>query len=367
MNEPLLVLALRGDIAPEQLCLRDWNTLLRQAGVSLLTGRLGRWAMGYGEADIPAEVRPHLESESILVQRQYQSVKWEQHKLKQEAGALQQKIILLKGSAYVAADLPAAQGRLFSDVDVLLPEDNVTELERQLVQHGWHAVQMDEYDEKYYRQWMHEIPPLRHSRRKTTLDIHHRILPRTAVYKSDPDKLLASARQLADGWRVLCPEDMVIHSATHLFHDGELEHGLRDIVDLHELLKHFGENKPGFWERLVPRAIELDLVNPLYYGLHYSCLILNTPIPDQVMATAQAGKPNAIMSPVMDWLFMRALRPDHPSCDLSLTGLARWLLYIRSHYLRMPLRLLVPHLVRKAWKRRFGKEPESGLQGENQA
>jgi len=26
-----------------------------------------------------------------------------------------------------------------------------------------------------------------------------------------------------------------------------------------------------------------------------------------------------------------------------------WLLYIRSHYLRMPLHLLVPHLARKAY------------------
>jgi hypothetical protein len=31
-----------------------------------------------------------------------------------------------------------------------------------------------------------------------------------------------------------------------------------------------------------------------------------------------------------------------------MTGLARWLLYVRGHYQRMPLRLLVPHLVRKA-------------------
>jgi len=59
-----------------------------------------------------------------------------------------------------------------------------------------------------------------------------------------------------------------------------------------------------------------------------------------------------LMSWVMDGLFMRALRPDHPSCDLPFTGLARGLLYIRSHYLRMPMHLLVPHLVRKAWKRR---------------
>jgi glutaconate CoA-transferase subunit A len=40
-------------------------------------------------------------------------------------------------------------------------------------------------------------------------------------------------------------------------------------------------------------------------------------------------------------------------------GLARWLLYVRSHWLRMPPHLLVPHLVRKAWMRRFPAPAET--------
>jgi hypothetical protein len=38
------------------------------------------------------------------------------------------------------------------------------------------------------------------------------------------------------------------------------------------------------------------------------------------------------------------------------TALALNLLYLRSHYLRMPLYLLLPHLCRKAWMNRFEKE-----------
>jgi hypothetical protein len=60
--------------------------------------------------------------------------------------------------------------------------------------------------------------------------------------------------------------------------------------------------------------------------------------------------------PLMDFLFLRAFRPDQPECKLPLTDLALNLLYIRSHYLRMPLYLLIPHLVRKAWMKRFGGE-----------
>jgi hypothetical protein len=55
----------------------------------------------------------------------------------------------------------------------------------------------------------------------------------------------------------------------------------------------------------------------------------------------------------MAWLLAIALRPNHPSCDGPWTPLARWLLYVRAHWLRMPLRLLLPHLLRKAWERRL--------------
>jgi hypothetical protein len=55
----------------------------------------------------------------------------------------------------------------------------------------------------------------------------------------------------------------------------------------------------------------------------------------------------------MDQLFGPALRPNHPSCRDGMSGFALWLLYVRSHYLLMPVRVLVPHLVRKAYVRRF--------------
>jgi hypothetical protein len=45
------------------------------------------------------------------------------------------------------------------------------------------------------------------------------------------------------------------------------------------------------------------------------------------------------------------MAPSHPSCDRAFTGMARNLLYLRGHWLRMPPRLLVPHLLRKAWRR----------------
>jgi hypothetical protein len=49
-----------------------------------------------------------------------------------------------------------------------------------------------------------------------------------------------------------------------------------------------------------------------------------------------------------DALYLRTLRPDHASTADAWTPLARGMLYLNGHRLRMPLHLLLPHLARKA-------------------
>ena len=109
-----------------------------------------------------------------------------------------------------------------------------------------------------------------------------------------------------------------------------------------------------FWTTLVPRAGELDLLDSLFHGLTYTQQVFDTPIPAAVMQQVGSWQ-RRLRKPLMDFLFRRAFRPDQPECRLAFTGLALGALYIRSHYLRMPLYLLLPHLARKAWIGRFGK------------
>ena len=342
-----------------RLTLADWNELIPQARNSLLLGKLHALVLENDLLDrLPEQPLNHTLSSWLASEKQKATTAWEVKKISQTLQSLALPAVLLKGSAYIQSGFSIAEGRLLSDVDILVPKDRLSDVEKALQAHGWRSSKSEEYDDRYYREWMHEIPPMRHVLRGSFLDVHHTILPPTAKYKPDPDKLLTSLRELSTGVYTLSPVDMVIHSATHLFHEGDFDHGLRDILDLHGLLMHFGKHERGFWNNLVPRAVELDLINPLYYALHYCHLILKTEIPERVLQQAQQGKPNFLMSRTMDWLFMRAMRPDHPSCDLPFTGLARWLLYVRSHYLRMPLHLLIPHLTRKAWIRRVANKTE---------
>src|SRR3546814_4498658 len=78
------------------------------------------------------------------------------------------------------AELPSARGRLFSDIDFMVPRARIEEVEHRLLDAGWEPAVADEYDQLYYRRWTHQIPPLRHFRRNTVLDVHHTIVPLTA-------------------------------------------------------------------------------------------------------------------------------------------------------------------------------------------
>lgn len=329
---------------------QQWDLLIRQGRRTKLLARL---AQTLEQADLLKEVpmapRLHLASALKLASRQDLSLRWEVACICKELADAGVRVTLLKGAAYAMAMLPTANGRSFSDIDIIVPKAKMLRVESELMLHGWQGGHHDAYDQRYYRRWMHEIPPLRHVRRGTTLDVHHAILPETARVKVNTPALLEAVVPL-EGHKnlyVLQPVDMLLHSATHLFHEGDFDKGLRDLFDLDSLLRHFGAAS-GFWEQLVPRAITLGLTRPLYYALRYTTLMLDTPVPQHVLKAAQTGKPPALVTGLMDAGYLRALRPVHASTRSLGTWPARFALYVRSHWIRMPFYLLAYHLGRKA-------------------
>ncbi|MES2900237.1 MAG: nucleotidyltransferase family protein [Pseudomonadota bacterium] len=347
----LLIRMLRRPVDMGALDLSQWDLLLRQALAANLTASLYCLAHDEGVLEhVPEAPRRHLEWAGTLLQRHADAVQWEVARIRAALQTMQAPLILLKGAAYAAAGLPPARGRLFSDVDILVPRELLPQVEADLMLGGWTSQKQDEYDQRYYRLWMHEIPPMQHAQRGSVIDVHHAILPLTARAFPDPERLRASARAVPGmaGVQVLAPADMVLHSATHLFWDGEFDKGLRDLLDLHRLLLHFADH-PGFWDGLPTRARELQLERPLFYALRYCAMLLGTPVPAAVLADAAIGGPNRALLALMDGLFVRALQPLHASCADALTGAAHFLLYIRGNWLRMPPLMLARHLFHKAF------------------
>lgn len=329
----------------------DWDLLVRQARRAGLLARVRHVLDHHGMIDaIPTEARWHFDAAATLASKQQLAVRWEVEKIREALADLAIPVILLKGSAYVMANLSAATGRLFNDIDILVPRDQLGPVEAALMLAGWHPAGLSQYDQRYYRRWMHEIPPMQHAMRATVIDVHHAILPDTARYHPDASSLRSRAVAVdgPPGVSVLCEEDRILHSATHLFHDGELPHGLRDLTDL-DLLLRDATATPDFWQRLLARAAELQLSRPLFYALRYVRHFLDTPVPDSVVAALLPAAPGRLTLVLMDGIFTRALAPTHASCADRFTPVARLAAFVRAHWLRMPVHLLVPHLLHKAF------------------
>lgn len=359
ITNDILINALARPGSLADLTVDEWGILLRQARRAKVLARVALDAREHGlYGQLPEKVRDHFAAASANAASHERSIYWEINRIERALADLEIPILLLKGAAYALARLPPARGRLVSDVDIMVPKEALDLVEAALQRHGWEEVMPEPYDQRYFRSWMHELPPLCHRERGTFVDVHHTILPKTSRLRPDPQKLWESARALGRP-RVytLAPADMVLHSAAHLFHDGEINLGIRDLADINDLLKHFGGEK-GFWQGLVPRALELDLVRPLFYALRYAARLLGTPVPRDVLGAARAGAPPGPIRALMDRLVPRALIPSHPDQSDRSAKNAILLLYMRSHWLKMPPLLLAAHLTRKALIRKTRKKTE---------
>jgi Uncharacterised nucleotidyltransferase len=322
----------------------QWDDVLPLARASHLLGRLAAEAQAHGLADrLPGGVRAQFGAATALAAHHERTLRWELNRLERALMHLRTPILLLKGAAYVAAGLPAARGRLVSDTDIMVPREALNGAEAALEKAGWRPVKLDPYDQRYYRTWMHELPPLVHPERGTVVDLHHTILPPTSRLKPAPAKLWSAAQPLGAGpLQVLAPPDMVLHSAAHLFHDGDLRLSLRNLVDIADLLGQFDRSERDFWPDLVSRAADLSLGRPLFYALRYCRRLLRVPIPKATSGAAARYAPPLPIIEAMDRLVPRALLPG--SLDGAADRSAAMLLYIRSHWLRMPPWLLARHL-----------------------
>ena len=353
-DRDLLLIALVRPVELADLTEAEWDALLPRARSAHLLARLGAELNACDRTGcLPDRVRNHLAAATALAARHERVVRWEINRIERALRHLDVPILLLKGAAYVAAGLPTATARLVSDTDIMVPAAALDTVEGALASAGWQPLKLDPYDQRYYRTWMHELPPLRHRERGTVVDLHHTILPRTSRLKPAPAKLWAAARRLGDGpLHVLAPVDMVLHAAAHLFHDGDLRRSLRDLVDIADLLTHFGTIERDFWSALVPRAVALGLERPLFYALRFSRRLLQTPVPGPVVTAAAKHAPPSVIIEAMDQLVPRTLVPGSGAAERG----AAMLLYIRSHWLRMPPWLLARHLAHQTIARlQYGK------------
>ncbi len=226
--------------------------------------------------------------------------------------------------------------------------EHLADAQQRLLAAGWQELELDAHDQHYYREWSHEVPPMRHPQHRIELDLHHNILPPVARTHVDADMLLARLQPSNwPAWVVLHPLDQVLHSAAHLFLDSEMRDRVRDLVDLDGLLRYFGA-EPGFWSQLPERAQALGLAEPLALACHFCVRWLGTPIPAQTRQSIEANGPGRWRRAWLLPLFEAVLMPSEPDDSPPVKqDLAAMVLLARYHRQRMPLRILLPHLWHK--------------------
>ena len=358
-----LIDLLAGRRDPATLDDREWECVISVARAEALAATLAERLI---DAALPPQIAALFADLRTAAKVQQNAALWEAEMARRALEPAGVRFVLLKGTAYAAAGLPNAAGRQIGDLDIMVARDDLDRAEAALLAAGWEWVKPDPYDDAYYRQHMHELPPLIHKDRDRMIDVHHTILPLTHRARPDAGAMMGGAVEilpargevaptgsegagvLAQDWGedrqpppslratspsrggflILAPADMVIHCAAHVMADGDLSGGLRNLWDFH-LLQAEADAGP-----VAQRA--------LHHGLS-SAVARAVRLADQVYGVQQRQES------LSDRLFVHALtarndwgRPTRPFTRLFFT--------IRSHWLRMPPLMLAKHLWVK-WRR----------------
>jgi hypothetical protein len=358
----LLVDALRDPATTSDLDAQGWTELLSMARAEQLIGTL---AERLKIESVPPKVSEILAEARVNADYQRRSALWEADCAQRALAGYGGKVVLLKGTAYVAAGLKAGEGRSIGDLDILVARQDLPQVEAALLAAGWEWVKPDPYDDVYYREHMHELPPLIHKERDRMIDVHHTILPLTARRRPDAAGMLGASKPLPftvgglrlrggvgvgsvsvaqgltsptpdpsaereGGLHVLSATDMVCHSAAHLFADGDLAGGLRNLWDIHCLLVEF--RCPEFWGQLRERSKRHQLSEPVERAVRLAHQLYGTQIPKEWAGWHRQDK----------WYVARLTARD--GWGRPTRKFIRLIFYIRSHWLRMPPLMLALHL-----------------------
>ena len=286
---------------------------------------------------LPPFVQDHLMNARVLSERQEDHLKYEASILCESIGGLTNSFLFLKGAAYCLGDMSVSKGRLFSDIDILVPKDMLSNIEKKLFLKGWVSKPISSYDDNYYRKWAHEVPPLVQSRRGTVIDIHHNLVP--PISGKAPDiQAFWDETEIVNGFNVLKPHAMLLHSSIHLIFNETFKHAHRDLYDIASIINDFASE--DFWQKVIELADKTGFYTELFLACRYSSLKLEYELPSILTKRLPFS---ALRLRFYDLIFMKALAPHHPSCIVEGQSVACFIAWVRGHWCKMPLPILLYH------------------------
>ena len=331
----------------KSLTANNWTQVISQAREQKVLGRLHYFIEESELLEaLPEYVKPHLWAASQLYKQHAINIEQEVTII---SNALRKKGItttLLKGAAYSLNGNKCSFGRTYSDIDLLVEKKQIPQAEIAMMVEGWFHKKETDYDKMYYRKWMHEIEPMIHNKRFTVIDLHHNLMPPTNVHFVDIEHFDTVKLEM-DNVAVLSDVAMLMHSNIHLFTESELQHPLRDITDISLLLEEILDKYS--LSELVTITTKMGTSYYLKLGIYFAFPYCNYKTQQKLLhyfSTVIASSSlfeRFIIFPAYGTIFSApTIKPKS-----FLHKMAIFVIYVRGHYIRMPLNLLIPHLCRK--------------------
>lgn len=293
-------------------------------------------------------VKRHLNGAFVHADRQKSQVIYESLLLTELLNTIDVKPIFLKGANYTLRNSINSHGRIISDIDILVQKSQLVEVEALLKRNLWQSETLSDYDEKFYRKWAHEIPPLVHILRSTVLDVHHNLYMPISGRALNIELFELNSEFIEEKYRVLSRADSVLHSILHLFLNEDFTNSFRDLFDIYCLINEYGDEE--FWQRLTWISSETNSDRELYYCITLLRQLFDYSVPENVYQNLKAEHENSFSRIFVGFILINALTPQHELLNNAKNRFARFVVFIRGHWIKMPLNILIFHLFVKSYK-----------------
>lgn len=321
----------------------EWNSLVRVLRERSLLASYYHRLSQHGQAHLVPPICTDAFLSSInFASAQAMQTKIQGRKLTAIFNAHQLPFIFLKGAAYILGEERNSLGRLMTDIDICVERKYIEKAEHILLNSGWSFKDMDEHDDKYYREWSHEIPPLQHREDGVVLDVHHTLIPPIKGRILDIERLVKSNKLAGNSCPVPSLEWMVLHSALHLIINEDVENGLRDLTDIYLLLSNTCSQKILETEKLfVQEGFEKEwaiVVNLLGFFFNFSIATQHTLV--------KTSKLTAIRCHVLK----NALLPTSFYLPIRCLWLWKSINYVVGYLSKMPLKIVIIQAFYKSYR-----------------
>ncbi len=294
---------------------------------------------------LPPQVKRHCENAKTLAAKQKVVVLSESEQLKRTFQHESYELLFLKGAAYTLSNASASLSRVFRDIDILVPKQTIGGAERKLAIHGWLSKEVDDYDDRYYRQWSHEITPMQHGTRGTVLDLHHNLVPPVSGKAIDMNKFLAIAGREIDGINVLNEPGLFFHSAIHLFFNDDYSTAFRDMTDLYLPVK---DQPESFFVSLFELHEVASFRKESYIALKLLKIEYDVTLPIWVEEHIENS---AVRISKGEFALLKiAAGPKHSLLEQGESELHKTLAELRGLFLKMPFHILIFHSCMKFYR-----------------